>query len=153
MTRRAIHAAAAAALLLVALTAGVAQAGGPTRIGDAYTETFEDDFILDLCGIETLTTVTERWTLKEFPDGSATLHTVRTFVPHDPRIPIEKGAATSFFAPDGTQRVVGKPIQLFPQDGGGVLILDAGWVEFGADITVRGPHPWLDADPADYFCP
>jgi hypothetical protein len=152
MHRRTVAFSATLALILGLIAASVVQAAGPTRMADAYTERFFDDFIFDLCGIETYTTLTERWTLKEFPGGSATLHVVRTYVPDDPRIPVEKGAATSFFAPDGTQRVVGKPIQLFSPDGG-VIILDAGWVEFGDDVTVRGPHPSLEIDLADVYCP
>lgn len=152
MKRRALSLSAAAAVAIGVLTTGAVQAVGPMRTSDAYTERFFDDFLLELCGIETFTTVTERWTLKEFHDGSATLHVVRTFVPEDPRIPIERGAATSFFAPDGTQRVVGMPIQLIGPDRG-VTILDAGWVEFGDELTVRGPHPSLEVDLADYYCP
>ncbi|CAN5733271.1 hypothetical protein BH24CHL6_BH24CHL6_05030 [soil metagenome] len=152
MNSRAFVLSATTALVIGVMTAGSVQAGGPVRTSDSYTETFHDEFILDLCGIETLTTVTERWTLKEFADGSATLHVNRTFVPEDPRLPIEKGAATSFFAPDGTQTVVGKPIQLFWPKGG-VRLLDAGWVEFGDELTVRGPHPSLDVDLALYYCP
>lgn len=151
MTRRALLLAATTALTL-SLAAGAVSAAAPTRESDAYTESFFDDFILDLCGIETDTTVTERWTFKEFADGSATLHVVRTFVPDDPRIPVERGAGTSFFAPDGTQRVVGMPIQLLDRNGG-VMILDAGWIEFGDEITVRGPHPSLEVDLAGFYCP
>jgi hypothetical protein len=50
---------------------------------------------------------------------------------------------------------VGKPIQLIGPDGG-VRLLDAGWVEFDPDgnaSDVRGPHPSLDADLRDYYCP
>jgi hypothetical protein len=67
-------------------------------------------------------------------------------------LPIEKGAATTLFSPDGSRTVVGKPVQLIGPDGG-VRLLDAGWVQFGDDVTVRGPHPFLDADLADYYCP
>jgi hypothetical protein len=152
MNRRVLTLSLAAALVLGATSAGAVQAAGPVRSGDSYTETFFDDFIFELCGIETYTTVTERWTLMEFPDGSAIFHVTRTFVPDDPRIPIEKGAGTSFFAPDGTQTVVGLPLLLFEPDGG-VRILDAGWVEFGDELTIRGPHPFLDADLALLYCP
>jgi hypothetical protein len=152
MNPRAFFLSVTAALVLGAASAGAVQASAPVRSGDSYTETFFDDFIFELCGIETYTTLTERWTLKEFADGSAILQVTRTFVPDDPRIPIEKGSGASFFAPDGTQTVVGKPIQLFGADGG-VTLLDAGWVEFGDALTVRGPHPSLDADLALYYCP
>jgi hypothetical protein len=131
---------------------------GPARRGwrpDTYTDRFFDDFIFELCGIETFTTLTERWTFKEFADGSVTLHVVRTFVPDDPGIPIEKGAGTSFIAPDGTRRVVGKPIQLIGSDGG-VRILDAGWIELdeqGNVLAMRGPHPSYGIDLTPYYCP
>jgi hypothetical protein len=57
--------------------------------------------------------------------GSEQVHVVRTFVSDDPRLPIERGAGTTFIAPDGTRKVVGKPLQLIGPDGG-VRILDAG---------------------------
>lgn len=118
-------------------------------------DTYDDEFILDLCGITTKTTVTERWSLETYPDGSQVFHDVRTYQPADPRIPVEKGAATGFYAADGSWRVVGKPIQLFAPDGG-VLLLDAGWISFDAsgDVsTVRGPHPSKEVDLTDYYCP
>ena len=156
MHRRIATLAFSTAILVGSLTAGIAQAAGPTLIRDAYTETFFDDFLFDLCGISTMTTVTERWTRKEFPDGSTTLQTVRTFVPDDERIPIEKGAATSFIAPDGSRTVVGKPLQLFDRNGG-VTTLDAGLVMFNADgdlTTVRGRHDFIvDGDEAALYCP
>lgn len=147
------------AVLVAALAGGAGTAaaagGGPTVTTGGGTETFADDFILDLCGIETETTVTERWTLKEFPDGSETLHVVRTFVSADPRLPVEKGAATSFIAPDGSRRVAGKPLHLIWPHGG-TSVVDAGWVVFDADgnlVEMRGPHPSLGADLADLYCP
>jgi len=141
---------------LLILGAGPAAAAGgkPMITKGGGTETFADDLFLDLCGIATSTTLTERWTLTEFPDGSETLHVVRTFVPDDPRLPIEKGAATSFTAPDGSRRVVGKPIQLIGPSG--VRIRDAGWVLFdpaGEIVVFRGPHPSLGLDLAGYYCP
>lgn len=143
------------ALVLGAMSAGVVQAAGPVRDGDSYTETFFDDFIFDLCGIETFTTLTERWTFKEFADGSAIFHVNRTFVPEDPRIPVEKGAGTALIAPDGSRVVVGKPTQLFYADGG-IRLLDAGravFDAFGDVITVRGRSESLGTDLAPYYCP
>ena len=90
-----------------------------------------------------------------YADGSEVVHVVRTFVSEDPRLPVEKGAGTTFIAPDGTRRVVGKPIHLIGPDGG-VRLLDAGWVEFDPDgniSDVRGPHSSLDVDLRDYYCP
>lgn len=153
MNRRAFFLSVTLALVLGVMSAGVAQAAGPERIGDSYTDTFFDEFIYDLCGIETLTTVTERWTLKEYPDGSAILHVNRYFVPEDPRIPRERGAGTSFFAPDGTQTTVGSPTRIFATDGRGLLLLDAGRVVFGEEITIRGHVESFDVDLADYYCP
>lgn len=153
MTRRALPLGLALALLTGVAVAGPALAGAPYRDGGRFTETFADDFILDLCGIETMTTLTQVWSVKEFSDGSVMVHVTRTFVPDDPRIPIEKGAGTSFYAPDGTQTVVGKPIQLFSPDGG-VRLLDAGLVTFADELIVRGPHPFLDVeDLAPLYCP
>lgn len=153
MNRRALTLAVAVALVLGALSAGAVHAGGPVRTSDSYTDRFFDDFILELCGIETFTTVTERWTLKEFADGSAILHVNREFIPDDPRIPIERGAGTSFFAPDGTKTAVGRPTQLFAQDGRRLLLLDAGRVVFGDEITIRGHVESLGVDLAPYYCP
>ncbi len=136
--------------------AAAAEGSGPTITRGGSEETFlVDDYILDLCGIVADVTVSERWTLKEFPDGSETLHVVRTYTSSDPRIPMEKGAATSFNAPDGSRVVVGKPLHLFDPDGG-VLVLDAGWIAFdtlGDPADMRGPHPFLELDPADLYCP
>jgi hypothetical protein len=143
-----------AALMVAGTGTAVAAGGAPVVTQGGGTETFADDFILDLCGIETETTLTERWTLKEFPDGSETLQVTRTFVSADPRIPIEKGAGTAFTAPDGSRRVVGTPLHLIGPHG--VRILDAGQVVFGPDgeiVSMRGPHPSLDTDPAEYYCP
>ena len=146
----------ATAILIGSVTAGVAQAAGPTRSGDAYTDTYFDDYIYELCGIETMTTLTERWTRTEFPAGSSTLQVVRTFVPEDPRIPVEKGSGMSFTAPDGSRRVIGKPIQLFDQQGG-VTTLDAGVAVFDGDgqlVDVHGRHDFIsDGDEAALYCP
>lgn len=157
MNRRIVGLSIAAALGLSVVGGTAAEAAAPVRVSDGYTETYIDDFIFELCGIETHTTVTERWTLTAYPDGSEVFHSVRTFVPADPRIPIEKGAATSFFAPDGSKRVVGKPIQLF-YPAGGVKTLDAGQAifdEHGALLNVRGRHDFIagtDSE-ADLYCP
>jgi hypothetical protein len=157
MNRRVATLSLASALLLGVANGTAAHAAEPVRMSDAYTDTFFDDFIFDLCGIETYTTATERWTLKVYPDGSEVLHSVRTFVPADPRIPVEKGAATSFNAPGGSRRVVGKPIQLFYADGG-VKTLDAGQAIFDeqGDLTdVRGRHDFIagSTSEADLYCP
>ena len=144
-----------AAGLSVALPSGTAAAAAPVVERGGGQETFFDDFIHDLCGIDTLTTLTERWTRKTFADGSETLQVVRTFVSEDPRLPVEKGAGTAFTAPDGSRRVVGTPIHLIGPNGG-TRLLDAGqvWFDVNGDVAdVRGPHPSLDADLATYYCP
>jgi hypothetical protein len=134
------------------VAAEASSAAGPTIERGRFRERFFDDFILELCGIETYTTLTQVFSVKTFPDGSEQVHVVRTFVSDDPRLPIERGAGTTFVAPDGTRTVIGKPIQLIGPDGG-VRLLDAGLVEFGDELVVRGPHPSLDADLAEYYCP
>lgn len=147
----------AAILSLAVVGGGVASAAAPViREGDAYTDRFFDDFIFDLCGIATWTTLTERWTYKEYADGSFVFHNVRTFVPDDVRIPIEKGAGTSFGAADGSRVVIGRPTQLSYRDGRGTLVLDAGRGVLDANgdlVEVNGKaNSWL-VDPADVYCP
>ena len=147
--------AAAASVALTVAAAAPAAAQSPEVTRGSVQDTFDDDLYLDLCGITTRTTVTERWTLETYPDGSQVFHDVRTFRSADPRLPVEKGAATAFYDADGSWRVVGKPIQLIAPDGG-TRLLDAGWISFDADgevSTVRGPHPSQDVDLADYYCP
>jgi hypothetical protein len=157
MTRRpgTLSIAIAFTLALAAATAGAVHASAPARDGDSYTVTFYDDFIFELCGIDTFTTLTERWTFKEFADGSTILHVNRTFVPDDPRIPVEKGAGSSLTAPDGTRTVVGKPTQLFDPDGG-IRLLDAGLAVFdplGDILVLHGHSESLGADLAPFYCP
>jgi hypothetical protein len=153
MNRRALFVSAAFAVVLGATSAGVVRAQAPVQITDSYTEVIYDDFIFELCGIETLTTVTERWTLKEFADGTAMLHVNREFLPHDRRIPLERGAGTSFFAPDGTQTTVGSLTRLFDQDSHRLLLVDGGRVVFGDEIAIRGHVESFDVDLAEYYCP
>ncbi len=152
MNRRTMFLAVVVALVTGALAAGPAAAGGPTRDGGRFTEVFFDDFIFDICGIETDTTLTQVWSVKTFPDGSEIVHVTRTFVSDDSRLPIEKAGGTTFIAPDGTRTVVGTPLLLIGP-AGGVRIIDAGLVEFGDELTVRGPHPSLGIDLAPYYCP
>ena len=142
------------------LAAAPASAAGPASESDGYTVRFFDDAIWELCGIETMTTLTEYWTFKSFPDGSAIFHNVRTFVPDDPRIPIEKGHGTSHIAPDGTRRVTGAPLILFYPKGDprGRVVIAAGQAIFGDNITYHGhdlfngQHP-DDVDMSPYYCP
>jgi hypothetical protein len=145
----------ATAMGLTTATATAASAAAPERERGSFVGTSEDEFIFDLCGIRTQTTWTQHWSSTVYTDGSEVVHVVRSFVSEDPRLPVERGAGTTFIAPDGTRRVVGKPIHLIGPDGG-VRLLDAGWVEFDPDgdlSDVRGPHPSLDADLREYYCP
>ena len=151
---RTIRLAAAATLVIgvVASGASAALAAGPEITHGSNRETFPDDFILDLCGLETMTTVTEHWTLWTYADGSQKFQTSRKYVPADPRIPIEYGSAMSTFDPDGTQTVHGSPIRL-RRHGEGVVLRDAGYIRFGDALTIHGPHPSLDLDLAEVYCP
>ena len=114
-----------------------------------------DDFFIDLCGIVTNTTVKELDILKTWPDGSQSFHVERSFIPDDPRLPIERGAATSYFAPDGTMlRITGKPIQLIGPHGG-VRALDAGLTMLGDPTVVHGHNDVgiHNSDLAPFYCP
>jgi hypothetical protein len=142
-------------LALVALwvSAGGTLAAKPEIVqSGTYTDTFEDDFILDLCGIETLTTVTERWTLMTYADGSQRFTVSRRFVPDDPRIPTEYGAGMSTWDSNGIQTVHGSPIRLYRR-GERVVLLAAGYITLSDDPTIHGPHFPLDMDLAPYYCP
>ena len=144
------------AAALLGLSTAPAGAARPEVVRDGYVVRFHDDFLMDVCGIDTWTTLTERWSSTRFADGSEIFHAVRTFVPDDPRVPIEKGAGTSFFGVDGSQTVMGTPIHLIARQGGGTTLIDAGRALFDADgnlAAVNGPHPSLDTDLADYYCP
>jgi hypothetical protein len=141
--------------LVMGAAAPVAGAAGgkPVIERGSFVDVFEDDFIFDLCGIETTTTLTQRFEVKTFPDGSQQVHVTRTFVSDDPRLPIEKGAGTTFIDANGVRTVVGTPIHLIGPNGGTRLI-DAGLVTFGDELEVRGPHPSLFVpDLAPYYCP
>ncbi len=154
--RRLSPLAAASAAALVVLGVQPAHADPPRIERDSHVDRFEDDLILELCGIRTWTTLTETWSSKKFADGSETLHVVRTFVPDDRRIPIEKGAGTSFVAADGTWTTVGTPIHLIARGGGGTTLIDAGRALFDATghlASANGPHPSLGADLARFYCP
>jgi hypothetical protein len=123
-----------------------------TERSGRVVDTFPDDFILELCGIETMTTVTEHWTLTTYEDGSQRLRTSRMFVSDDPRLPIEQGAGMSYWDADGVQTVHGSPIRL-RRPGQGIILLDAGRVVFSDPPVIRGPHPSLAMDLADAYCP
>jgi hypothetical protein len=144
----------ATVLAFVVAAAPAAGAGGkPVIERDSFVDVFADDFIFDLCGIETTTTLTQRFEVKTFPDGSQQVHVTRTYVSEDPRLPIEKGAGTTFIDADGVRTVAGTPIHLIGPRGGTRLI-DAGLATFGDELDVRGPHPsLLVPDLAPYYCP
>jgi hypothetical protein len=145
---------AAGLATLAAAPVAMAGSGGgkPTVEREVVTETFVDEFIFDICGVETNTTLTQRMTTKTFPDGSQTVHVVAEFVPEDPSIASERAAWTDFVEPDGTVTTKGLAIRLYRQ-GGGTIIRDAGWVRFlDGGLVVRGPHPFLETNPADVYC-
>jgi len=150
-----------ARLIITGTLALAGLAGGTTSVVAAqpeiehsgrYTDTFEDDFILELCGIETLTTVTEGWTLTTYADGSQQFRVSRKFVSEDPRLPIEYGAGMSKWDVNGVQTVYGSPIRLQRPDGG-VYFLDAGRITLRDDPTFNGPHTFHQMDLADLYCP
>jgi hypothetical protein len=151
-TTHRLAAAAVALLAAVAATPAMAAGGKPTVEREVIEETFFDDFILDICGVATNTTLTQRTTTKTFPDGSQTVHVNAEFVPDDPRIASERNAFTDRIAPDGTLTTGGLAIRLY-RKGEGTIIRDAGWVRFLEDgLVIRGPHPFLETDPADVYC-
>jgi hypothetical protein len=163
MSRRSI-AAALSGLVLASATVSprIAEAaahgsgGGPVIERQHYIDYLApDDFFIDVCGIVTNTTVKELDILKTWPDGSQSFHVERTFIPEDPRLPIERGAGTSYFAPDGTMLAIeGKPIQLVGFDGG-VRALDAGLTLLGNPTLVHGHNDvGIDnPDLASFYCP
>lgn len=155
-TRRLGGLVAAIAVLAIFPPPGRAAAPGhggrPTMERSASTVTFFDDYIFELCGVATDTTLTERVVTKTYPDGSQTVHINAWFVSEDPRIASEQDARTDVIEPDGTRTVKGLAIRLY-RKGEGTIIRDAGWVRFLEDgLLVRGPHPFLETDPADVFC-
>jgi hypothetical protein len=134
--------------------AGTASAASPTvRVDDSYTVRVHDP----MCGIDQWTTLTERWTWTEFSDGSATLHVVRTFVPDDPRLPVEKGGGTNHMSADGTSTVTGAPLVLYwPESTGkhGIMVIAAGQAVFTEDGAVFvGRTPDLSDEALEgYYC-
>jgi hypothetical protein len=151
---------AAAAIAPAALSAGHSTEGAdaaPLVVHSEYTDVLApDDFFVDLCGISTTTTVKEVDILTTWPDGSQTFHVERSFVPSDPRLPIERGAATAHFAPDGSlTAIMGKPIQLIDRHGG-VRALDAGLTLLGDPTAVHHGHLDVGIDNpnlASLYCP
>ena len=132
-----------------------AAAAGPEVIKRTVVETFQDDFIADLCGIVTTTTLTESLVIREWADGSAKVHVQRTYVPADPRVTIERSSRTETYAPDGTVTMTGLAIMLVDQVSGRIVVRDAGQVTFSDDgIDFRGPHPFVEAeDQRPLYCP
>jgi hypothetical protein len=152
MTRVAAIAALAIGIVAIKAPAASASGGKPTQERGRTVETFVDDFLHDLCGIDTTTTMTQHFHVTTFSDGSQLVHVTRTFVSADSRVPIEKGAGTSHWTPDGIQTVTGTPIHLISDHG--TVLLDAGRVTFADELDVRGPHPSLIVPSlAPYYCP
>lgn len=95
--------------------------GKPAVEREVIEDTFFDEFILDICGVETNTTLTQRITTTTFPDGSQTVHVVAEFVPDDRRIASERDAFTDVVAPDGTLTTKGLAIRLCRQGEGTII--------------------------------
>jgi hypothetical protein len=155
-TRRITSAVVAAGLAAVAAPTALAtpgHGGKPTVEREVVEETLSpDDLFLDVCGVETNTTYRQRTTTKTFPDGSQTVQFVASWVPDDPSLASERDARTDFYAPDGTRTIVGLAIRLY-RHGEGTIIRDAGWLRVLEDgLLIRGPHPFLETDPADVYC-
>jgi|SRR3954447_20645115 hypothetical protein len=163
MNRRSLAAALSGLVLASAVvSSSIAEAaahgsgGGPVINRQHYVDYLApDDFFIDVCGIVTNTSVKELDILKTWPDGSQSFHVERSFIPDDPRLPIERGAGTSYFAPDGTMLSIrGKPIQLIGRKGG-VRALDAGLTLLGDPTVVHG-HNDVGVDNEDLaplYCP
>ena len=144
-------------------------AASPAATGKPVIQSFTDreilvgdEFFADMCGVTTDTTWKEQDTLKTWPDGSQTFHSERSFIPADPRLPIERGAGTSYFHSRDDEepyRIDGKPIQLIAQRGGGVTALDAGLTILGDPLVHHGHlsvGPGHDDDLAylrSFYCP
>jgi hypothetical protein len=155
-TRRIASAILAAGLAAVAAptaVANVGQGGKPVVERDAFQQTLSpDEFLLDVCGVETNTTYVQRTTTKTFPDGSQTVQIQASWTPDDPNLASERDVSTRFLDIDGTETIVGLPIRLY-RHGEGTIIRDAGWLRvFDDGLLVRGPHPFLETDPADVYC-
>ena len=56
------------ALLVVVLGATAAAAQAPVKVTETISETIEDEFLTEACGVEVTTTVTGRITFFTFPD-------------------------------------------------------------------------------------
>jgi hypothetical protein len=154
ITRRIALAVVAAAVVAVASPTALATPGKgkPTVERAVVEEAFFDDFTLDICGVATNTTLTQRTTTQTWPDGSQTVHIVAEFVPENPSIASERFARTDLYEPDGSVTIKGLAIRLY-RNGEGTIIRDAGWVRFMEDgLVVRGPHPFLETDPAEVYC-
>ena len=144
----------AAIVALAGFAASPAMAAGPTVEREVTQETFFDEFALEVCGVETNTTKTERLVIKRFPDGSETVHVVVEYVPDDPSIATERYARTETHGVDGSITIKGLGVRLY-RKGEGTIILAAGWVRFDGNgdlVDGRGPHDFLGTDPADVYC-
>jgi hypothetical protein len=144
---------ATAGVALTALwPAASAPAARPTVERSTLTETYADDFIRDVCGVETMTTLTQRLVIRTYADGTEVVHVNARYVPADPSIAAEQLSRTDRIAPDGTLTITGLAIRL-SRKGEGTLIRDAGWIRFFEDgVLTRGPHEFYGADPADFYC-
>jgi hypothetical protein len=148
----AVIAATGVALTVISTPAMAAGHGRPTMEREVIHETFFDEFALEVCGIATNTTRSERIIVKTFPDGTERVHVVTAYVPEDPRVASERYARTETYALDGSITIKGLGVRLY-RKGEGTIIRAAGWVRFDEDgMTGKGPHDFHDFDPADLYC-
>lgn len=144
-----------------------------------------DDFLSDVCGIDVYVEGSGRDTVNVYADGSVVVHFGSTFVLHSPdtgetlyRTEAAKfqGTETEVFDPEAETLTIswddtftGLPVK-WSKRGEGVLLRDAGWVNFQGTVvldvsgpepveisfeettTVRGPHPELETDVLALIC-
>jgi hypothetical protein len=149
-----------AGIVLLAAPASADAAGGrPEVVRVTTTETFADDFTREVCGIDTMTTLTEKLVIQTWPDGREHVHASWSYVSDDPRVSTEIAHRSDFYAADGsTTTITGVPLRLVDPVTGRTLAKDRGRLVVAPDntvLSVSGPHDFFigDEDPATYYCP
>jgi len=146
-------------LLAAPAPAGAAGGGRPEVPRTTTTETFADDFTRDVCGIDVMTTLTERLVIQTWPDGREHVHASWSYVSDDPRVSIEIAHRSDFYSADGTTTTItGIPLRLIDPVTGRTLAKDSGRLVLAPDntvLSVSGPHEFFlgDEDPAEFYCP
>jgi hypothetical protein len=133
------------AVSLVVTMAGTAAAGGePERETITFSDTFEDDFLSDACGVDVTTSVDGRVTFFTFPDRPVgpqdltSVHVNFTATAGDNEVRFnDVGIDVVRVQPDGTAilMIVGQ----VPFDFTGALIIDLGTGE-----AILEPHHLVD---------